>query len=118
MRAQQLRAWPTQSGHPDWRAHFAHLAQWVRRPQAAPAAIWWTAAALLCIALLVALQAVLQRSVEQGQLRLAIKATQASEARRCTALLGIRAQEACLLALNETARRAAESNMSIARSSP
>lgn len=94
------------------------MAHWVKTAQAAPAAIWWAAAALLCIGLLVSLQSVLQRSVEQGQLRLAIKATQTSEARRCNALLGRRAQEACLLALNETARRAAEANTPTARSSP
>jgi hypothetical protein len=115
MSAQQLRAWPAQGGNPDWRVHLAH---WVSRAQAAPAALWWAAAALLCVALLVSLQAVLQRSVEQGQLRLAITATQTSAARHCTTLLGSRAQEACLLALNETARRAAEANLSTARSSP
>lgn len=98
MNAQQLRAWPRQGGHFDWRAHLA-----------AHASTWWAAAAaVLGLALLLSLQAVMQRSVEQGQLRLAIQATQTSEAKRCTTLAGGRVQEACLLALNEAARVAAE----------
>jgi hypothetical protein len=85
--------------------------QWLAWPGPADhAAVWWAGvAALLCVALLVALQSVLQRSVDQGQMRLVIKATQLSEARHCTTLVGSRVQELCLLALNETARVGAES---------
>lgn len=90
MTAHQLLAWPGQADH--------------------HAAVWWAGvAALLCVALLVSLHSVLQRSVDQGQMRRAIKATQLSEARRCTTLVGGRVQELCLLALNETARLSAES---------
>jgi uncharacterized membrane protein YhiD involved in acid resistance len=78
---------------------------------AAHAAVWWSGlAALLCIALLVALQTVLQASVDQGQLRRAIKATQAGQARQCMALLGGRVQESCLLALNEAASLSAQAS--------
>lgn len=75
---------------------------------------WWSGlAALLCLALLLALQVVVQRSVEQGQLRRAIKATQISQARHCTQLAGGRQQEACLLALNESARLGAQAQQAL-----
>jgi hypothetical protein len=71
----------------------------------------WAAALLLCIALLVLLQGVLQRAVDQAGLRRAIVATQTAQARRCTALAGGRVQESCLLALNESARLSAEATL-------
>ncbi|WP_156421875.1 hypothetical protein [Paucibacter sp. KCTC 42545] len=81
----------------------------------AHAGLWWWSglAALLCLALLLALQVVVQRSVEQGQLRRAIKATQIGQARHCTQLVGGRQQEACLLALNESARLGAQAQQAL-----
>ncbi|WP_310384949.1 hypothetical protein [Roseateles sp.] len=71
----------------------------------------WAAALLLCIALLVLLQGVLQRAVDQAGLQRAIAATQTVQARRCTALAGGRVQESCLLALNERARLSAQATL-------
>jgi hypothetical protein len=119
MTAQQLRAWPGQGGDVSNFGNFGWVAQAAQAAQAAHAAVWWSGvAALLCIALLASLQAVLQRSVDQGQMRRTIYATQLTEARHCRTLAGGRAQESCLIALNETAHRAAETHRSTARSSP
>jgi hypothetical protein len=93
-----------------WAWQASRFSQVAHRRRAAHAALWWTVlAVLLCIALLLALQAVLQRAVDQGALRRSIKLTQLSAARNCMALAGGRVQELCLLALNESARQRAES---------
>lgn len=65
--------------------------------------VGWGAALLIGIALLLLLQGVLQRAVEQAGLRRAIVASQTIQARHCNRLMGRRVQESCLLALNEEA---------------
>ncbi|MDC8773394.1 hypothetical protein [Roseateles albus] len=81
---------------------------------------WAGGAVLLGLALLLALQSVLQASVDQEQVRRAIKVTQLGQARQCTQLVGGRRQEVCLLALNASARADAAVPASLlkTRSSP
>ncbi len=117
MSSQALGAWPRRSSSSS--SSNSNSSCVARSRFAAHAALWWSGvAALLGIALLVALQAVLQGSVDQSQLRRAIKATQTSQARQCMALLGGRIQENCLLALNEQASLSAKAVQTHAHAEP